>query len=73
MQADRITSTFAEKFPESTFILDGVEVHTTGHESLPVMWMSDWTRCWDLAAAGLLRRENGGPGTYGHVSFYVVR
>jgi hypothetical protein len=65
--------TFAEKFPESTYFLDGVEVHCTGPDHDAVMWMSDWGRWMDLVDAGLLRADYGGPGTYGHISLYVIR
>lgn len=63
---------FEAKFPESTFNLDGVVVHTTGPNHDCVMWMSDWTRWPELKDAGLLRAEYGGPDTYGHISLYVA-
>jgi hypothetical protein len=59
-------SEFIEKFPELVHFIDGVELHLVkpgGH----IMWCSDWARIWDLP----LRREYGGPATYGHVSFFL--
>lgn len=68
--------TFAEKFPESTHMIDGIEIHTTGPiidgKSRCVMWMSDWARWPELAKAGRLRVVDGGPGTYGHTDLYVI-
>lgn len=52
------------------YIIDGVEIEadrSTGN----VSWMSDWTRCDELANAGLLTRKNYGPATYGHTDFFV--
>jgi hypothetical protein len=67
--------TFAERFPQSTHLIDGVEVHTTGPivngKTRAVMWMSDWARAWELVDAGFLRAEHGGPDTYGHITLYV--
>lgn len=50
--------------------IDGVEIDAdpaTGN----VFWMSDWSRCDELANRGLLRRKSYGPATYGHVDFFV--
>ena len=51
--------------------LDGVDVRANDDGN--VSWMSDWARCDELADAGLLRRVNYGPATYGHTDFFLVR
>jgi hypothetical protein len=32
-----------------------------------VYWMSDWTKCTELAMLGYLQAEPAGTGTYGHI------
>lgn len=59
-------SELAARFPDHTHYMDGVELHTFSPDGA-VMWCSDWARIWDLP----LRREYGGPETYGHVTFYM--
>lgn len=51
-----------------THIIDGVEIHTNSDGK--VMWMSDWTRCYDFVKRGIFckkfyRRD------YGHTDFYL--
>lgn len=51
-------------------IINGVEV-TYNKDTKVVGWMSDWTKCWDLAREGYLD-SNYYPQLYGHVDFKVV-
>jgi len=50
--------------------IDGVEVHAEERDGR-VLWLSDWTRCDELATAGHLRRVHRGAATFGHVDYYL--
>ena len=51
-------------------IIDGVRVQWQARTGR-VFWMSDWTRCDELARRGYLRTIHRGPSTFGHVDYYV--
>lgn len=42
------------------------------HYDGQVSWASDWGVIPDLQAAGIIRYEHLGPGTYGHTNCYLV-
>ncbi len=53
---------------ESTGIM--VEVHADPR-TRRVHWMSDWCLCDKLDSMGLLTHIHYGPGSYGHVDFFL--
>lgn len=57
--------------PMMTLTVEDVEIRAT--DDRRVFWMSDWTRCDELAERGYLNRKNYGPSTYGHVDFFIPR
>jgi hypothetical protein len=52
--------------------IEGVELRFN-RGSGALGWASDWGRVHVLADQGHLRRSHGGPGTYGHVDYFLVR
>lgn len=50
--------------------LNGVEIKYHGPRRV-VFWASDWSRVWDLVAAGLLSRRWLGAATFGDCEFTV--
>lgn len=45
---------------------------TTEPATFRVVWCSHWALLDDLVAAGVLRRDNYGPATYGHCDYFYV-